>query len=347
MVAHPNQTVFREIDVNNCIDYLSGRSYNHNLVKPWYNLCRVQREKIYMRYMDKWYHIIPFEKYRDMLLRIINDPARASFSRDGLYNKVKERYFGISKRMVESFLENLEAHQLRKRYIRPRIVAPINSTNTANSHWSIDLVDMQQYKGENFGYAWIFSMIDVFSKKLYSFPLKTKSAEDILTTLRSFFATNPRPKVFQSDNDPSFHSKQFKAVMKAMGIKHVFSKTYSPTSNSIIERVQGTIKNAIYHHFNLQNNHKWISILQPIVRNYNNTIHSKTGSSPNALNVANSNDDIFRDAQRRIQKHASQIRKAPVFFKGEKVRIASKSMDLYRKNPLKKVVDMVPRNILH
>ncbi len=45
--------------------------------------------------------------------------------------------------------------------------------------------------------------------------------------------------------------------------------------------------------------------------------------------------------------NASQIRKAPVFLKGEKVRIASKTMDEYRKNPLKKVVDTWSREIYY
>ena len=36
--------------------------------------------------------------------------------------------------------------------------------------------------------------------------------------------------VLQSDNDPSFNSGVFQNVVKQIGLKHVFSKTYSSTS---------------------------------------------------------------------------------------------------------------------
>ena len=46
--------------------------------------------------------------------------------------------------------------------------------NHINEIHSTDLVDMQQYSKINKGYKYIFTNIDVFSKKTYAFPLKSK-----------------------------------------------------------------------------------------------------------------------------------------------------------------------------
>ena len=48
-----------------------------------------------------------------------------------------------------------------------------------NEIYSTDLVDMSQYSKMNRGYQYIFTNIDVFSKIVNAFPLKSKRIRDI------------------------------------------------------------------------------------------------------------------------------------------------------------------------
>ena len=51
--------------------------------------------------------------------------------------------------------------------------------NHINEIHSTDLVDMTQYSKINKGYKYIFTNIDIFSKYVYTFPLKSKKIQDI------------------------------------------------------------------------------------------------------------------------------------------------------------------------
>ncbi len=206
----------------------------------------------------------------------------------------------------------------------------------------MDLVDFQKWVNwpGNRGYNWILSMIDVFTKKLWTIPLKDKSGKTIADALRIFFQTNPRPKVMQSDNDPSFKGKEVSGLMKELKIKTVYGKPHSPTSNSMVERVQGTIKRMIYNYWHLYNiEGTWVPLLQQLTDNYNNTEHSTTLSTPNELAAASPDDYIFKLAKARIEQHVKSIRKAPTFNVGDKARIAFKATDEFKANPLQKVIN--------
>src|SRR2546430_2083916 len=119
-MSHPNQQTYTKRDLENCADYLSGRSYDPNLVRPWYNSCRVDGNSVYTQWDGNWLPIIPIENVNSTLMQILEDPQIAAFSRDRLYEKIKTMFFGISKRDIEAFLKNLETAQLHHRYVRPK-----------------------------------------------------------------------------------------------------------------------------------------------------------------------------------------------------------------------------------
>ncbi|KAF7694586.1 Gag-Pol polyprotein [Cucumispora dikerogammari] len=54
----------------------------------------------------------------------------------------------------------------------------------------IDLIDMQRYKVQNEGNAWILTIIDVYSKFALVFPLVKKSGIEVSKNLESLFYTN-------------------------------------------------------------------------------------------------------------------------------------------------------------
>lgn len=341
-MSHPNQTIYSKRDVENCMDYLSGRSYDASLVKSWYNECQVKNQGLYLQYGHDWLQIIPHEKIGDTLRQFLEDPSSAAFSRDRIYERIKTQYLGISKRDIEAWLRTQEWYQLSHRYVRPKIVSPINVSDKVNSHWSIDLVDFQKYshKPGNRNFSWILSMIDIFSKKLYTIPLKDKTAVSIAVALKQFFSNHDRPIVLQSDNDPSFKSGEVSGLMKELKIKTVFSKPGSPTSNGMVERVQGTVKRMIYNYWHIYNiEGTWLPLLKPLTDNYNNTVHSTTWSTPDELVVASPDDWNFKVAKARIEQHIKSIRKAPVFNVFDKVRLATKATADYKANPLQKVIN--------
>jgi hypothetical protein len=88
----------------------------------------------------------------------------------------------------------------------------------------MDLIDMQKYAKSNFGYRYCLNIIDVFSKFLYSIPIKDKSAESISIELDKLFSNpNDRLNKLQSDNGLEFKNDLVKNVCKKYGIQQIFS----------------------------------------------------------------------------------------------------------------------------
>ena len=76
---------------------------------------------------------------------------------------------------------------------------------------SADLVDMQQLQSYNHGFRYILNVIDVFSKFVWSVPIKDKTGKTITNTFQSIVKTSKRkPKKLWVDNGSEFYNKIFK-----------------------------------------------------------------------------------------------------------------------------------------
>ena len=67
-----------------------------------------------------------------------------------------------------------------------------------------------KYAKQNKGYGYILSIVDVFSRKAWAYPMKNKTLEDSTRALKNFFNKPDVKKyksnisVFMSDSDSSF-----------------------------------------------------------------------------------------------------------------------------------------------
>jgi RNase P subunit RPR2 len=67
-----------------------------------------------------------------------------------------------------------------------------------------DLIDMRTFKEDNDGLCWILTYIDVYSKYMSTFPLKSKSAVEVQSKLQSLFYLLGVPQIIQCDNGKEF-----------------------------------------------------------------------------------------------------------------------------------------------
>jgi hypothetical protein len=76
-----------------------------------------------------------------------------------------------------SALENIanELHQSARRTFPRRKVI----TQFKDDLWQADLIDMQLHSKKNKGFKFILIIIDTFTKYIWTFPLKNKSAKEV------------------------------------------------------------------------------------------------------------------------------------------------------------------------
>ena len=160
-------------------------------------------------------------------------------------------------------------------------------TSGVGEQLQLDLADVSAVKDENNGFKWLLFCIDIFSKKAWVVPLKTKSSKAVLDGFKSILEESGlKPKYVQSDKGTEFTNRLFQAFLKREKI--IFFTTENvETKASIVERLQRTIKSYLWRAFTRRGDFKYIDILPGIVKAYNNTPHTSHGYKPVEVNRRN------------------------------------------------------------
>ncbi len=150
----------------------------------------------------------------------------------------------------------------------------------------IDLIDIKIYKSSNSGYAWILTIIDVYSKFGWAFPLKAKSGMDVSSTLSSLFFMLGPPQIFQSDNGEEFINKEMDALIKEFDISFLHSRPRHPQTQGQVERFNQTLTRSLQKFIyeesegHIEGDKVWTKYLSRVVYMYNLAKHSATRKTP-------------------------------------------------------------------
>ena len=143
--------------------------------------------------------------------------------------------------------------------------------------WQADLIDIQSYSKNNKGFKFILIVIDTYTKYVWAYALKNKSAKQVTQGMLNILKIN-RPKFLQTDSGTEFYNKLFQQLINKYGIKHY--STYSGIKAAMAERVIRTIKNKIYKNFTATGSYNWYNSISKLIHNYNNTKHRTIKCTP-------------------------------------------------------------------
>ena len=223
---------------------------------------------------------------------------------------------------ILKYLRKNETHSLFKRrrkvFPRRRII-----TRYPGNIVQSDLIDMQKFSGRNSGYNFILVVIDCFSKKLWTRPLKTKRGDETADALRSILESMKYPvQTMIFDEGLEYVNKFVSNVLSEFNIHSYHIKSKLKASSA--ERVNKTIKQALWKIFHETKKTRWIDILDDVVDNYNSTYHNRIKMAPNDVTWEN-RVTVFQNSFPKIkQRIACKLKK------GDKVRVKL-NKDLFEK----------------
>ena len=164
----------------------------------------------------------------------------------------------------------------------------------------IDIFILDKYKGNNKNYADILAIVDVFSRKVWCYPLKGKSLKDTTPAISQFFKDADIKKntlvVMMSDSDGAFKGDNRDDTENFQQVLNNHNAVLDPVKNQdhhalgIIDAFAKNLKRTLTKEFLDNKNTNWIDHLKTIVSNYNDTPHESLDMiSPNEVlnNVAN------------------------------------------------------------
>jgi hypothetical protein len=240
------------------------------------------------------------------------------FGRDKLYELSLINNIDVSRRQIADWLSNQEVNQLFRRHEKASKIIP-TVLKKQNSQIGIDLIDFQNH--EYNGFKWILTAIDLFSKKSYAFPIKSKESNETTQCIEKMIKQiGTQISVLRSDNGPEFKNEKFQNVLKKNQIKHVFSSAYTPQSNGQIERFNGILKQLIMKSLYVNDSKDWVSILPNLIDNYNNSFQSTVADTPN--NVHDQSKEENEKTYLKIKENVQNLKNEKIRFEiGDTVRV--------------------------
>jgi len=219
-------------------------------------------------------------KNEELLKSVYYDPSNAaSFSSaKALFEAVKSK--GISLSDVKKWLSTQATYTLHKPRRKTFMRNPVVVSNI-DQQWQADLVDMQKLSVHNQGFKYLVTVIDIFSKYAFVFPVKSKSADELVSVFEKIFKTR-QPNVLQTDQGLEFDNSKLKALLKKRRIQY-FTTRNTETKCVIVERFNRTLRSRMFKYFTANGTRKYTKVLPDLVKAYNNSIHRSTGMRPSDI----------------------------------------------------------------
>lgn len=271
---------------NALIVFLRRNQYPENLNKDEKRVFRRKAEHFLMRGDDICYKgrdrllKVVFEYETDLMDHIIEtEHASAHIGMNKMVDLINQKYYGIPKSRICDYVRSCEACT---RYNSLKTIQPvyINDITKKYDRYMIDCVDLRRYTDQNDGYCWILNVIDTYTKYLWSFKLKNKTAESIKVSLLFIFNNFGVPISIQSDNGKEFKNTLLKETLKNLNILIVHGRPRNPKAQGQVERVNQTVKRWLAKKIYNTGGMRWIDFHDEVVHAYNRTIHRATSKSP-------------------------------------------------------------------
>jgi hypothetical protein len=192
---------------------------------------------------------------------------------------IKRKYYGIPFQAISDFVSSCEACTKFKSLKTLQDITMIE-IKKKYGRYVIDCVDLRHYQEENDGYKWILNIVDSYTKFLWSYKLKSKSATEVARALENCFRLFGVPLAIQADNGKEFTNRQVRDLCTRMNIQVIHGRPRNPKAQGSVERVNQTVKRGLAKILFEKGNYRWIDCLEEIVYRYNCIVHNASNKSP-------------------------------------------------------------------
>lgn len=256
-----------------------------------------------------------------------NEEIKAAFRRPG--HKVAfsapgnvARTYGISQEKARRLLEEVDSYVTHREYKRPSVFNPYY-VYKRRELIQADLIDISELRAHNNGVRYLLLIIDVFTKKIWVYPLKTKEGTKVRDALADWLDRigQPTPEVFATDAGNEFFNRHVRALMNERGVRQ--ENSVGTCKAAVAERANKSLQVILYKYMSENQTKEYIGKLESLVETYNKRGHRTLNfMSPNMADLPRN------EAQVRgfhVERYAKIKRKKVKFKVGEVVRIKFES----------------------
>lgn len=253
----------------------------------------------------------------EFLHKTYYDAKNGYMNQQALINIAKKQ--GIDEAYTREWYKRQRPNQIIARKVEHKILHRIINPENA---YIIDIAFLPKYTKQNRGYNAMLIILEGTSRYAFVYPLKHKSDDDIIPIIQKFIKEN-KVEYITTDNEKAFLSNQFKNVTQ--GITHFLVEPDDHYSMGMLDRFVRTLKELVEKYFVANNTVVWIDVIDDIVHNYNNRIHSTLKTTPNDAYLDFTTRDELRmrlaksDEKAQIKKREFNIGDFVRYLKHKKV----------------------------
>ncbi len=235
-----------------------------------------------------------------------------------VYHKARQIDSTIRLEDVKNWLSRRPSHSL---YVIPRRKHRYAATiaNGIGKILQADLIDVHQLSRWNRGVKFLLCVLDIFTKRAWVFPLKTKSSSDVAAVFCKVLE-DVSPRFLQTDQGKEFTGQPFQRLLKQNNIK--WFNSYSDTKAACVERFNRTLRDRLKRHWEEHDTNSYLKELPRLVDKYNRTPHSATKRTPLEVTKENENDVWIALYASSTQPSTRKLRYS--FKLGDRVRTVNK-----------------------
>lgn len=187
--------------------------------------------------------------------------------------------------------------------------------------FQIDLVDVAQLSKDNNGIKYLLTCIDVFTRKAFVRPLKTKKAVEVSREFSEILRQAEEvPKNIFADKGSEIKNATFRKLCRDNGIKLMHAE--NEVHGAYVERFNRSLQVLIHKYLTEKDTSKYIDKLQDLVDTYNSRYHRMIQMSPDEGEKNYNQQKLFTILNLRLSKIIKKYKnKKPKFKVGEHVRI--------------------------
>ena len=251
----------------------------------------------------------------DIIKNYYHNPATGLGSIRTLYVKLRQEFpnRNITLKQVQDVVSVQVTHQVHK-----QIKIPLTEFNQIRSpgrgEFQIDLLDLSEYKSHNRNYRYVLVVEDIYSRYSFVEPLRNKNSDSVLDAMKlienQILETIPRIWSFCMDAGSEFDNLKFNRYFSSVKMYRKSPKIH--TTTGIVEARNHFFRNIIQRYFTSRHTLNWLTDIQNINDNINNSINRTTKETPTDIWNGKSNNN-------------EEIRQKPMQFQvGDAVRLRKK-----------------------
>jgi len=225
------------------------------------------------------------EQRASMLNKLWNDPETGLTSLTQFHNTVKQHGIKISMKELKNWYQEQSVNQITKRVKRNESeFYPIQSPQHVDC-LQADLMDISKYAQSNSNFNFLFNVLHLDTRFVWSFPIKQKTpqpiAQHLATVIRLVKQRSPSNEITVTTDNGTEFKGAVASLLRENAIKHYTSVDTNNTAN--IERFHRTLWGYINKCATANNTLKFIDVLPKLITKYNNATNRMLHSSPQQL----------------------------------------------------------------